>query len=68
MEGWKEWIGKKVYIETRSHRKYSGKVIKIDAQEYPFLVWITLIDKFDKKITFVHSEINLIQEEKNGGF
>ena len=62
MEGWKDFEGKNVYIETKSNRKYSGKVIKIDIQEP--LIWISIIDKFGDKIVFVHSEIVLIQEEK----
>jgi len=64
MEGWKIWEGKKVFISTRSNRQYSGKVIEVEIQENPSLVWITIIDKFENRITFVHSEINLIEEEK----
>jgi len=64
MEGWKQYEGKNVYIETNSGRKYSGKVILIEISENPKLIWVTIIDKFGKRITFVHSEINLIQEEK----
>ena len=26
---WQEWEGKKVYIETRSNRRYTGKIIKV---------------------------------------
>ena len=26
MDGWNKWIGKKVYLETNSGRKYSGEV------------------------------------------
>jgi len=61
-EGWKDYEGKNVYIETRSNRRYSGKVILVEIKEP--LIWISIIDKFGAKITFVHSEINLIQEEK----
>lgn len=64
MEGWKNWEGKKVFIKTRSNRQYSGKIIKVEIQEYPTLIWLTLIDKFENKITLIHSEIILIQEEK----
>lgn len=63
MDGWKMWEGKKVFIETRSNRQYSGKVIKVEASKNPISIWITIIDKFGKNITFVHSEISLIQEE-----
>ena len=61
---WLEWLGKKVYIETTSHRRYSGKVIDVDVSEDPKLIWITLLSTQGNKITFVHSEIKLIQEEK----
>ena len=64
MDGWKIWEGKKVFIETRSNRQYSGKIIKVDVSKDPELIWITLLDKFGKTITFAYSEINLIQEEK----
>lgn len=64
MEGWKSWEGKKVFISTRSNRQYSGKVINVEISENPSLIWITIIDKFGNQITFVHSEINLIEEEK----
>ena len=58
-----QWEGKKVFIETRSGRKYAGKVIKVEISKNCELVWISIHDKFGKKITFAHSEINLIQEE-----
>ena len=64
MEGWKNWEGKRVFISTLSNRQYSGKVIKVDVQEYPFLVWLTIIDKFGNHVTFIHSEISLIEEER----
>jgi len=63
MDGWKKYEGKNVFIVTRSKRQYSGKVINVDDSE-PRLIWITLIDKFSKQITFVHSEISFIEEEK----
>ena len=63
MDGWMQWEGKKVFIETRSGRKYAGKVIKVEISKNCELVWISIHDKFGKKITFAHSEINLIQEE-----
>jgi len=63
MDRWKEYEGKKVFIETRSNRQYSGRVINVDVTTNPALAWITIIDKFGQKITFVHSEIIMIQEE-----
>lgn len=61
---WQEWQGKKVYIETNSGRRYTGKVIDVEVNENPKLIWITILSTQGNKITFVHSEINLIQEEK----
>lgn len=61
---WKEWQGKKVYIETNSGRRYTGKVIDIDVSKDLKLIWITILSSQGNKITFIHSEINLIQEEK----
>jgi sporulation protein YlmC with PRC-barrel domain len=61
---WQEWLGKKVYIETNSKRRYTGKVIDVEINENPKLIWITILSSQDNKITFVHTEINLIQEER----
>ena len=53
---------KKVFIILKNNRQYSGKVIEV-SDEKNGLVWISLIDKFNNRITFVNSEIDLIQEE-----
>jgi hypothetical protein len=63
MDGWKYWMEKKVFIILKNHRQYSGKIIEI-TDEKNDLVWISLIDKFNNRITFVNSEIDLIQEER----
>ncbi len=65
MEGWKNWEGKKVYIETNKERSYSGIVKSVDSNVPIFL---TLIDKFGKTVMFSISEIKLIQEESNEVF
>jgi len=62
--GWNSWEGKKVFIETRSNRQFSGIVTKVNSSDNPPLVWITIIDKFGNQVSFVHSEIILIKEEK----
>ena len=62
MEGWKNWEGKKVFIILKNHRTYSGIVKRVDIE--PPLVWITILDKFDKLITFSAEEINVMQEEE----
>jgi hypothetical protein len=61
--GWKYYEGKSVYLILKNKRQYAGKVIEIDDSKPP-LIWITLIDKYDKRIVFVHSEIELMEEEE----
>ncbi len=63
MEGWNYWEGRKVYIRLKSGRSYSGKVIEVDERSIP-LIFITIIDKFDNRVSFSHAEIEVIQEEK----
>jgi len=60
---WKEWIGKKIFVKLKCGDVYNGKIISID-DENPSIIWITLIDKFDKEITIVHSEIIKIEVER----
>lgn len=62
MEGWLTWKGKKVFIILKNRRQYSGEVVDVDISATP-LIFITLIDKFGERVTFVHSELELIQEE-----
>jgi len=62
MDGWKYWIGKKVFIILKNHRQYSGTVIEV-SDEKNGLFWISIIDKFDKRITFSNVELDVIQEE-----
>jgi len=65
MAGWKEWLGKKVFIISKnSFHPYQGKVIEVDDTSGKPLVWITIIDKYKKRVTFVQSEILSIKEEE----
>lgn len=64
MEGWNKWLGKYVFLRTNLNRVYSGKVIEVDTTSGKPLIWITIIDKFDKRVTFVHSEIVELKEEE----
>ena len=65
MVGWKEWLGKKVFIISKnSSHPYEGKVIEVDDTSAKPLIWITIIDKYNKRVTFVHSEILSIKEEE----
>ncbi len=67
MAGWGEWLDKKVFIisKTSSH-PYQGKVIEVDELSAKPLIWITIIDKYGKRVTFVQSEILTIKEEGDG--
>ena len=60
---WTEWIGKRIFVQLKTGAVYSGNVIDVDDKSPP-LVFFTIIDKFGGKVTFVHSEIIKIQEEK----
>lgn len=57
------WIDKQVYVELRSGRRYSGKIVAIDDSDSN-IIFITIIDKKGNRVLFVHSEINAIQEEQ----
>ena len=60
---WKYWDDKNIFVKLKSGAVYSGKVIDVDVSKNELLIWITLIDKFGKRVTFVHSEIEKIKEE-----
>lgn len=62
MDGWKSYEGKKVFISLKNGRSYSGKVIEVE-QHNSNSVFITILDKRGKRVSFVKSEIKLIQEE-----
>ncbi len=63
MDGWKYYEGLKVFIILKNKRQYTGKVIEVDESSLP-LVFLTIIDKFGSRVRFVHSEIDLIEEER----
>ena len=63
MDGWKNWMDKNVFLRTKKNRVYSGKIIEVDDTSGKPLIWITIIDKFNKRVTFVQSEIIEIKEE-----
>ena len=64
MEVWKYYEGKKVFIILKNKRQYSGVVLEVETNPNSPLVWIVIKDKFGNRITFVNSEIEVIQEEK----
>jgi small nuclear ribonucleoprotein (snRNP)-like protein len=62
MDGWKKWIGKKVFIRTKNGRFYSGVVTEV-LDNGDALIFITILDKFSKYVCFASSEIIEIKEE-----
>ena len=62
MEGWKNWVGKNVFIRVKGSHPFQGNVIEVDDSSQ-HLVWITIIDKFDKRVVFTTEEIISIKEE-----
>ena len=63
MAGWKYWEGKRVFIILKNGRKYQGEVLEVEVNPSSPLVWIIITDKFGKRVQFVNSEIDVIQEE-----
>ena len=60
---WKEWIGKRIFVQLKSGGCYTGKVIDVDDAAPP-LYFFKIIDKFGEEVVLVHSEIIKIVEEK----
>jgi small nuclear ribonucleoprotein (snRNP)-like protein len=60
---WKDWEGKRIFVQLKSGGVYSGKVIDVDESANP-IVFITITDKYGEKVTFVQSEIIKIVEER----
>lgn len=58
MDGIKEMVGRKVYAELSSGRKYTGVVLSCDDN------FICIKDKFGSDVCFAISEIKLLQEER----
>ncbi len=59
-DGWRKWVGKKVFLETNSGRRYSGIVEEL-LQEESILI---LRDKKEKEIGIAVFAIAIIQEEE----
>ena len=59
---WRYWNNKYIFVKLRTGAVYSGKVIDVDISNGE-LIWITIIDKKNERVTFVHTEIIKIKEE-----
>jgi len=55
------WEGKRVFVKLKSGGIYNGIVLEIT--EAAGLYWFLINDKFDKKIMFVNTEIESIEEK-----
>lgn len=61
---WLDWFGRYVFVQLRSGACYTGTIIDVDEKSLP-LIFITILDKFNKKVMFVNSEIiKIVQEEE----
>lgn len=59
--GWNDWQGKRIFVQLKSGGVYTGKVVEVENSGD--IVFITMIDKFGERVSFVHSEIIKIVEE-----
>ena len=69
MDVWKEYEGKKVFVILKNQRKYSGLCVGVaEAGKHPETninyFFITIKDIYDHYVTFLNSEIEVIQDEK----
>lgn len=63
VKGWKYWEGKNVFIILKNKRQYTGLVLEVEIVPTSPLIWLIIKDKFGNRISFVNSEIEVIQEE-----
>lgn len=59
---WKALNGKKVFIKLRDGGVYNGLVLEVDDSSTNKLIWLTILDKYNKRVTIVTSEIIKIEE------
>ena len=67
MAGWLYYLDKKVWIVLKNKKEYSGKVIDVDSSSSNILTWITILDKFNKRVVFCTEEIDILKEEEERG-
>jgi len=60
---WTYWNDKYIFVKLKSGAVYSGKVIDVDVSNEK-LIWFTITDKKDERITFPNSEIVKLKEEE----
>ena len=57
----RKFIGKKVFIKLKSNRNYSGVVSEVNDVGNG-LIFIVIIDKFNKFVMFTSGEIEVVEE------
>jgi len=62
MDGLDYYVKKKVYVILKNKRVYSGIVDSVENVGNG-IKWITLIDKFQRRVTFASGEIDVMEEE-----
>ena len=60
------YLNKVVFIQTESGRNYSG-ILKEVHNSGNKLIWVSILDKFNKWVTFEIKEIKLIEEDWRDG-
>lgn len=63
MERWTDYENKKVYVQLKSGREYSGIVLEVEIS-FGNDAFMTLKDKFGNKVGFLISQIKLIEVQK----
>jgi hypothetical protein len=64
MTDWIYYLDKEVWIILKNKKEYTGKVIDVDTNSTNYLIWMTILDKFNKRVTFCISEIDMIKERE----
>jgi small nuclear ribonucleoprotein (snRNP)-like protein len=62
MTNWLYWLDKRCWIILKNKKEYTGKVIDVDSTSSNILIWITILDKYGKRVLICTEEIDLMQE------
>lgn len=63
---WSSWDKKKIFIKLKTGDCYNGNVVGVDSG-LDNSGFITIVDKYNKKVSIAVSEISKITENKNNG-
>ena len=64
MVGWDYWLDKKVFLTSSSIKHpFEGKVIDVEEISSE-LIYIIILDKYNKRVRFNTSDILVIKEEE----